>query len=115
VFATSLALTLGSLPRIIRQVTRSPRATGHALSRSISQIQSGKAASTISAQHSHTVLVIALVVLAGIVLLARRSDRRRKPGFSRAAIPAGRSSLGPGPGPGTGVPSGRPSISGKRR
>jgi hypothetical protein len=102
VFATSLALTLGSLPRIIRQVTRSPRATSHALSRTMSQIQSGKAAAAISPHQGHTVLIAVAVALVLLVLMARRAEKRRKPGFARAAIPAGG---GRGP-----APSGRPSL-----
>jgi hypothetical protein len=68
----------------------------------MSQIQSGKAAAAISPHQGHTVLIAVAVALVLLVLMARRAEKRRKPGFARAAIPAGG---GRAP-----APSGRPSL-----
>ena len=79
VFGTSLALAIGSLPRLLKQLTRSPGAAGHAMTQSMTQINSGQAAHAVPHQQAMTVVAIGIGAVLALIIAARRTPHGRRP------------------------------------
>jgi uncharacterized membrane protein len=106
VFATSLVMVIGHLPKIMRLLARSPGHTARALAITQQQITSGHAARHMN---QHSALMILLAAAAGLVVLAYLARRVRGPQRSVTLPPPavrrrGRAITGGGSGSGGGAP-----------
>lgn len=98
VLGASVILLIGDANRIARKAAKSPGKTMSALGKSITQIQSGRAAKTVPHDQAVKTLVIFAVVIVVLIIIAKRHDsgsnRKARPLTARksarpAAIPQG--------------------------
>jgi hypothetical protein len=120
VFGTAAALAIGNSTRILRQLAHAPAGTGHALTTTMHQIQSGHAAHaarTGAGLHGSAVLVIAVVALLILIVVAVKIENRRprrpavsaarKGGIARALGAGGKTSGGFPPASRPSLPAGQ--------